>query len=123
MELNLLKNLEAIYITSCIEHDEGTESGDYRKANRAAKKIYATVTELKKNNKLEFLFRLLDHENESVKLWSSSYLLDIDQDEQAITTLKSLIGIPKSLVSFSAKVTLDEWQKGTLRMYSRDNDG
>ena len=83
-ELNLLRNLEAIYITACIEHGEGTESGDYRKVNRAAKKIYATVTELKKKNNLEFLIRFLNHENDSVKLWSSSYLLDIDQDEQQL---------------------------------------
>ncbi|QYR21275.1 hypothetical protein KZ483_26945 [Paenibacillus sp. sptzw28] len=113
-------NLDTRFIEACSNHGEGTESGNYKKANKAAHKIFDIVTELKKQNNLEYLFKFIEHDNDSVRLWSSSYLLDIDNENRAIDTIKKLIGKPKSLVSFSAKVTIDEWEKGTLKMYFKD---
>jgi hypothetical protein len=114
------EKLENTYLEACINHGEGIELGDSKKANKAAKIIFKVVTHLKNQNNLKALFNYLDHENDSVRGWSASYLLDIDQDERAINTLKNLTGKPRSSVSFSAEITLKEWGKGRLRMYFLD---
>jgi predicted KAP-like P-loop ATPase len=114
------KDMDTSYIDACIKHGVGTITGNYKMANKAANKIYEIVTELKKKNNLECLFNFIEHKNESVRLWSSSYLLDLDKEERAIITLKNLSRESKSLVSFSAKVILEEWKNGTLKMYFKE---
>ncbi|WP_171690687.1 DUF2019 domain-containing protein [Paenibacillus germinis] len=109
-------NLDTRFILACINHCDGTESGNFKKANKAANQIYDVVTELNNQNNLQYLTQFLQHENDSVSLWSAAYLLNV-KPEIALSALENLIGKPKSLVSFSAKVTLSEWQKGTLKMY------
>ncbi|WP_187274351.1 DUF2019 domain-containing protein [Paenibacillus sp. N3.4] len=112
-------DLDTRFIKACVNHGDGTESGNFKKANKAANQIYDVVTELKNQNNLQYLVQFLQHENDSVKLWSAGYLLNL-QPEIALSALQTIMGRPKSLVSFSAEVTFSEWQKGTLKMYFKD---
>jgi hypothetical protein len=108
--------LNVRYIEACINHGEGIESGNSKKANKAANQIFEVVTELNNQKNLQYLINFLEHDNDYVILWSAAYLLEIQQD-LALCALETIINKPKSLVSFSAKVTLLEWKKGTLKMY------
>lgn len=65
------------------------------------------------SNRLSELVKLLDHENENVRLWVSTHLLTYDE-KLAKDSLKKIADRKVGLASFSAEMTLQEWSKGKL---------
>ncbi len=67
---------------------------------------------LRDSEKLVELTKLLENESKNVRLWVSTHLLIFDED----LAKSSLDTISKgnSMAAFSAKITLQEWDKGNL---------
>lgn len=112
-----IDKLLQIYVDASIKHGEGTETGNYKLANKSHSILQKTYQELKNldNGKAELL-KLLDHPNDSVRLWASWHILDVYPNEAKEVLLeisKKVKELP--LISFSAKMTLSEWEKGNLK--------
>ena len=73
----------------------------------------ACFRSLRDSNRLSELVKLLDHENENVRLWVSTHLLTYDE-KLAIDSLKKIADRKVGLVSFSAEMSLQEWSKVNL---------
>ena len=97
---------------ACVEKGEAEELGDFKKGNKLYKTIYSTYLFLCNSNRLFELIPLLDHANPYVRLWASTYALQIDQSkaEQALELLSMLGGN----VGFCSSITLREWKHGRL---------
>jgi len=97
-------------------HGRCTEIGDAKKANRAYGHVVRAAAHLREGHDqgLFCFHRYLDHPDSSVRAWAAYYLLEIDE-EPAIATLRE-IGKESGLVAFSAKIALQEWQAGRLKI-------
>ncbi|APD06391.1 hypothetical protein UJ101_00854 [Flavobacteriaceae bacterium UJ101] len=98
---------EEKYIELAVSHGKAWVEGDDKEAN----KIHGKLMKLKETNDLA-LEDLLNHENESVKLWSAIFLLD-KKNEQAVQTLQDIKDNGTSMSS-TAMIMLDMWKKGML---------
>ena len=108
-----MDNLVTEFILAVENHQINTELGDYKKTNKAYNNIIKSLTKLKLNGELLRLKDLLNHENYSVQLWASTCLiLEGDKDAENKLIEISLANIKH--VSFAAKMTIKEWEKGNL---------
>ena len=57
--------------------------------------------------------KLLDHENESVRLWSATHSLFINEDA-ALPAIKE-VAEGDGILSFSASMVVEQWKKGDLK--------
>lgn len=103
------------YVDSARVHGEATKLGNARKANRAYKEIVRAFLELEKygDEGTTALMLTLGAEESAVRTWGATHLLK-SHPERALPVLAD-VAREKSLVGFSAKVTLEEWTNGTLR--------
>lgn len=95
-------------------HGESSEHGDHKIANEAYKEINKAVSFLKKNNEIYRLNIFLDHESFGVRLWAATYLLPIEE-LMAKNVLDAIVR-RGGILAFTAKNTLAEWRKGTLKL-------
>jgi HEAT repeat protein len=112
--MSVVSNAVEKFIEASIQHGVGTETGNSKLANKSYKVIKKNYDIIKENDLVNVLINLLEHENISVKLWAASYMLNIET-EKAIAALKEVIGSKSPLISFSAEMTLSEWEKGNLK--------
>jgi len=104
------------FIVAAIQHGECTETGDSKLGNKQYKKIMKSAQEIKASGKGNEIFsELMEHPDISVKLWSASFAYQ-DNPVEAEQVLKSIIGIKRSLVSFTAEITLNELKSGSLTL-------
>ena len=108
-----MKNDIEKFVEACILKGEADEMGNSSKGNKYYKTIESIYNHLKANNRLNELAILLNHEQPYVKLWSSAYMLPITPIESQ-KVLEELSGI-KTIIGFTAKMTLKEWLKGNLK--------
>ncbi len=104
-----------IFISSSINQAKSTEEGDYKTGNKNYDRIVVVAKYLKENNYLPDLKELLEHENVGVRIWASTYLLEVSEKEAK----KSLLAIQKMNIphhSFTAEMTLEEWNSGNLTL-------
>jgi hypothetical protein len=109
-----LDELLAAYRDAARTHGAVTESGDYKVGNKAADLITAIYSELRRRgpDAQRALLPFLGDEDPGVRLWSASHVLEFaPSDGEAI--LRALIPVGRFL-GLSAKVTLEEWEKGRL---------
>jgi hypothetical protein len=104
---NTINNL----ITLAEEHGNMILVGDSKKANKIHKELTKVLACYDNNNK--DLFPLLKNENESVRLWVSSYLLK-NGNLNGKRTLEELSN-SKTIFSTSAEILLDLFHKGLLK--------
>ncbi|MEJ0091346.1 MAG: DUF2019 domain-containing protein [Limisphaerales bacterium] len=103
------------YAAAAAAHGEATEKGDYRVGNKQHDIIVATYREIRARG-LEAqrsLFGLLDHPNEAVRLVAAAHALEFAPEEGA--TVLELLAKGTSIHGFSARITLEEWKKGSLK--------
>lgn len=98
----------------CIKYDVAEKSGNHKVANKFARKIINSYLQLRELGKIDALERLLYSENENVKLWTATHLLPVNE-EIAKRTLNEL-ALKSDLLGFSAKMTLNEWDNGELKL-------
>jgi hypothetical protein len=82
------------------------------KTNQWFDKIAESYNALKQVDSLKSLTKLLNDEDDSVRLWSASHLLFVEPDlaEKTLNDLKN----NSDFLGFSAKITHQEWEKGRL---------
>jgi hypothetical protein len=110
-----LENALDVFVESSIEHGNAMESGDYRRANKAYASIIKSMKILKEGGKTDEFLKTLNHESPSVRLSSACALLSAYQTE-ALRALGDLAN-ESGIVSFDAKMTIQEWEKGNLTLY------
>ncbi|MFC5701714.1 DUF2019 domain-containing protein [Cohnella faecalis] len=104
------------FIDAAIQHGECTEIGNSKLGNKFYKKIMMSSEVIKSSEKgKEVFLELMKHPNISVRLWSASFAYQNNPIE-AEQVLQDIIGIKKSLVSFTAEITLNELKSGRLLM-------
>ena len=102
------------YIKAAEDHSKGTSSGDSRKTNSAYRRIDKIFRELKANNQLNLLLRLVDHKSIGVRMWAATHLLPYNE-EAGLKVLKEIEkNHTEDLHGFDAKMTIQEWKKGNL---------
>lgn len=110
-----ISELLKIYAAAATAHGEATAKGDYRAANKQHDIVVAAYREFRARG-LEAqrsLFGLLDHPHEAVRGWAAAHALEFAPEEGA-PVLESLAK-SASIYGFTARVTLEEWKKGTLK--------
>jgi len=70
---------------------------------------------MRSNDRLSELVDLLEHEDPYVRLWAASYTLQI-MPTKAEKVLEEISHVKGVMAGFSAKMTLEEWKKGTLNV-------
>jgi hypothetical protein len=110
------ESLLASYEKAAGAHGRATETGDHVSANAEYEIIVAVYHELRRRGveAQRLLLSLLKSDDPGVRLWASSHVLDLAPD-QAEPVLEAMSHIPKSLVSFSAMMTLSQWREGKLQ--------
>lgn len=111
-----LGELVVMYTEAARVHATATESGDYKKANRAADLLAAIYAELRRRGQKSqmALLPLLSHDDPGVRGWAASHALEFSaSDGQRV--LEDLIATNKGFLGLDAKTTLEEWRKGRLR--------
>lgn len=85
-------------------------------ANLAAKGLLAIRLELRRRGRADHaqLLALLEHQDDSVRLWAATHTLEIDA-LKAEQVLEGLAAGSQGAVRASAAMTLREWQAGRLR--------
>ncbi len=108
-----MKNEIEKFVNACIEKGRLEELGDSKSGNKYYKVIRSVYERLRDSGRLIELTTLLEHENPYVRLWASSYVLQIvpKKAEEALEKLSAIKGV---MAGFSAKITLQEWKKGNL---------
>ena len=98
-------------LQQCTKNDYANQR-KVKKHNAASKKLNKLQDEMKQNVREDILYRLLNHEDDRVKVNAASFCL---QSEilfgQAVLTLKKIIeGSDDPTICFSAKMLLQKYQ-------------
>jgi len=101
------------FSNACIAMGKGQDTGnikDDRKHYRIVQSVYFL---LKKDNRLDELLELLDHENPHVRFRAAEFALRFEpiKAEQALEKISKT----ERGVGFVAMMTLSEWRKGNLK--------
>jgi hypothetical protein len=112
---NSTEELIKLYEQAASEHGQAQVRHDYHAGNPAADRIAAIYRELRKRGRdhQQMLLALLTSSDPGVRLWAASHALEFEpsQGEAVLGDFLTTEGI----LAFDARVTLDEWRKGTLR--------
>lgn len=102
------------YAAAAAAHDEATLKGDYRVANKQHDIVAAVYRELRNRGPeaQRSLLGLIDHPNEAVRAWAAAHALEFAPAEGE--PVLELIANGTGILSFTVRVTLDEWKKGAL---------
>ncbi|MGI9531156.1 hypothetical protein [Lutimonas sp.] len=100
------------YIELCFLHGELQQQGDSEKSNNVHSQITNLVNEIRASNKntVNLFYKLLDHENASVSLWTAAKLLGTFE-EKSVATLQRVGSNPK-IIGLSANALLKLWEDG-----------
>ena len=110
-----MKDLIEEYIKLAIEHGETTLSGDFKTGNKAHSRMMKIIDKIKLSEseiRKQFM-NLMNHENDSVKIWTAVTLLKTCEKD-ALSVLKRVAEKSKDIFALNAKMTIDAWHKGML---------
>ena len=105
------------YVRTAIENGMGLETGDHKRANRAADRNLRALREILKapDRGKALLATLLTHESPRVRGLAAVDLLR-EGDTRGVPVLTEIAKdrTLHPIASFSAEIALEEWQKGRL---------
>ena len=109
-----MEELVEKFIDASIKYGEAIEQGESKTANKQSSVIRKIRKQLVESCKLDILIPSLQHENDYVKLnVASSIIGTLPKDaREVLRELQSR----KGLVGFEAKMFLQEWDKGNIRI-------
>lgn len=101
------------FVEASMKHEEATNEGDYKTANKSYRIIVKMVDFLKDHEEINKLSELLNHSSVGVRLWTATILLPVSELE----SLKVLNQISKGngIHSFEALTIIKEWENGNLK--------
>lgn len=108
-----MENLKGAYLDALLSFVEYTRENKQKQAKDWYKKMDTCFRTLRDTGKLSEIVDLLEHENKQVKLWVSTHLLVFDES-LAKNALQSIANDSSSMESFTADMTLKEWDQGNL---------
>lgn len=109
-------SIEESYVDSAILHHEKLLLGDPKGSNRQHDRLIKAIRQIRKQSDQGrvFLSDLLEHENDSVRLWAACHLLTIDE-KKAVETLKKIAAKTATWqLQTDAEMTISEWKAGRL---------
>jgi hypothetical protein len=114
-----MKNIDVAKIVSdfeifCIKNDEAAKESKPKLSNKYARKIINSYLQLKELGKTSELSKLLNSDNDNVRLWAATHTLPTNEVE-AKRVLQELAS-NSGLNAFSAEMTLKEWNQGNLKL-------
>lgn len=112
------KNIDELlqcYATSAKAYGASIGAGDAKQSDKHFDAVEVAFENLKQLGRpgLEAISRLLDSEDEGVRLWSAAHLLNYPEFN-ALPVLEQLKRSP-SILSLTAEITLDQWRNGNLK--------
>jgi len=114
-----VKNIDValdLFEASANKHAVATEIGDYRSANKAYADIIKSLSYIRSQSEIAKLRSRLSSESVGVRLWSATCLL-LEGEGEPVKVLESIASNEKlGIHSLTARVTLDEWKKGNLKI-------
>lgn len=104
------------YALAARQHGEGTRRGDSRATNKAYVSLMKALAELRESPDRcqNALLALTTDADEEVQAWAATHLLPLSE-QHARGVLERIANGPQSLLQFSAKIVLQEWNAGRLR--------
>lgn len=110
-----MKDLIEQYLELAQKHGEYTLNGDSINGNKIHSKMMKVIAQIKSKPKEihKLFYKTIEHENDSVKMWTATALLKTNENE-SIKTLKQVAKTSKTIHGLTAKTTLDCWKKGML---------
>ena len=109
-----MEGLVEKFINASIKYGEAIELGESKTANKQSSVIRKIRKQLVESCKLDILAPSLQHNNDYVKLNVASSIIGIlpDDAREVLGELQS----KKGLVGFEAKMFLQEWDRGNIKI-------
>lgn len=112
MDKDILKLID-VFIKASIESWDAEQTANSRKYNKCSDKIRKAYVRLKERDKTKELFKLMNHEHQSVRSNAAFYLIP-EFPEESRGVLVETSKLKQCWLGINAKVTLDLWEKGEL---------
>lgn len=101
-----------LFIKTALGYDRGINSGDHKKANKFHKELMELKMIMDSDRLLELCMDLISNENDSVRLWAATLILDQKTDLAARTLTE--IASTNQVVGLTAKLLLNAHKKGLV---------
>ena len=111
--INSVEEAVELYVNNARIHGEASETGNYRKANKAHDIIRKCEKYLYDNNSMILLEKYLNDPANGVRNWVSYDLLPVIP-EKAIKVKEDIANGPFGAAKATASTTLELWKKGEL---------
>ncbi|WP_394841148.1 DUF2019 domain-containing protein [Pendulispora brunnea] len=112
--METIEELLIRYQEAASKHGTATRSGASEEANEAHDLIAATYAEIRRRGEQRKLLPLLTDSDVGIRLWAAAHALEF-APEDGERVLQAIETGQHRLLSFSAKVTLQEWRAGRLK--------
>jgi hypothetical protein len=111
-----IDNLIQDFVRFTENHYKATLVGDWREANKNAKKLHKTFLHIVRLGAegREALLSLTENETSYVALTAATYSLRYNT-EKAMDTLNKFVNTP-GLIGFGAQQTIKRWEEGTWQL-------
>ncbi len=113
MQINIITLINK-YIDSATNYGESICAGDSKLSDKYFDKIEKVFQDIKslEDTGLDEIAKLFNHENEGVRLWSSSHLLNYPKYESY--KVLEMIRDSGTILGLTAEMTLDQWKNGNI---------
>jgi len=112
--MKTIKDVKKDFLFWIYEYEEGINTENSNKSNKAHKKLHSIYKECKNSDFEDIFYSLLGDKNENVRLWAAVFTLN-HKSEAAEKVLEELIKLP-SITSLTAEMTLVVWRRGELNL-------
>jgi len=102
------------FIEQAKSHGEANENGNHKLANKLHSKLTVLYQKIQNEGKWDVLYELINYPNESVQLWSATFLLKNDK-KNALDILNNLKRSEK-IIGLTASSIIDKWNEGMLQL-------
>ena len=111
-----IDELLATYRAAAAKHGRATQTGAYREANKAYRELIRCATRLRQKgaDAQAGWTKLLDDDDDSVRVWAASHILEFAPDDAA-RVLRSIANGNPGPDGLNAEMVLREWKAGRLQ--------
>ena len=122
MKSKLVEEIKSNFIENAKQSEEAMDKNDYKSNNKAVNKLIRIYKKYEHDLSLakEVLIPLLNYDDLIVRCWAATHCLTLNIEvEKAKIVLINTAELKKSLLSISASIVLESWQKGELQIYKK----
>ena len=115
MKIDNVDKALQVFSDSAIEHAKATAEGDHIIANNNHDLIVLSAKYLRQKNLIRELSKFFNHDNIGVRIWAATFSLE-ENENKAKEILKEISQKHIAHHSFTAEMTLEEWNCGNLKL-------